>query len=133
LLASCPEEGCTELITTAHGFTIEQMLGLVGRGLVTAKAESWKGCWPTNKVIGKALGISPRTVEIHRASVMQRLDTRTLPELVLIAAAAGIHPADAHASRPEIAMKPSTGVVDCCARAASAHPAAPPSPPSKRA
>jgi FixJ family two-component response regulator len=44
----------------------------------------------TNKTIGKQLGISPRTVEMHRASVMERLGARTLPEAVLMAAAAGI-------------------------------------------
>jgi PAS domain S-box-containing protein len=47
----------------------------------------------TNKVIGRALGISPRTVELHRASVMERLGVGTLPEAVLMAAAAGVRPA----------------------------------------
>ena len=46
----------------------------------------------TNKVIGRRLGISPRTVESHRAHVMQQLGARTLPELVLLATAAGIRP-----------------------------------------
>ena len=41
----------------------------------------------TNKTIGKQPGISPRTVEMHRASVMERLGARTLPEAVLMAAA----------------------------------------------
>jgi PAS domain S-box-containing protein len=44
----------------------------------------------TNKEIGRDMGISPRTVEIHRANVMHRLDARTLPELVRIAAVAGL-------------------------------------------
>jgi len=43
----------------------------------------------TNKEIGRDFGISPRTVESHRASVMQRLGVQTLPEAVLMAAAAG--------------------------------------------
>jgi PAS domain S-box-containing protein len=47
----------------------------------------------TNKVIGRALGISPRTVELYRASVMERLGVGTLPEAVLMAAAAGVRPA----------------------------------------
>jgi FixJ family two-component response regulator len=44
----------------------------------------------TNKVIARRLGISPRTVEIHRAHVMERLGVRTLSEAVLLAASAGL-------------------------------------------
>jgi len=36
LLADCPQEGCTEAIMLAHGFTIEQLLELVRAGLATA-------------------------------------------------------------------------------------------------
>ena len=46
----------------------------------------------TNKTIARDLGISPRTVEFHRAHVMERLGARTLPEAVLVAAAAGLRP-----------------------------------------
>ncbi|MEL4383219.1 LuxR C-terminal-related transcriptional regulator [Shewanella algae] len=46
----------------------------------------------TNKSIARDLGISPRTVELHRAHVMERLGARTLPEAVLIASAAGLKP-----------------------------------------
>jgi PAS domain S-box-containing protein len=46
----------------------------------------------TNKTIAKDLGISPRTVESHRAHVMERLGARTLPEAVLTAAAGGLWP-----------------------------------------
>jgi FixJ family two-component response regulator len=46
----------------------------------------------TSKVIAKELGISPRTVEMHRAHVMERLGARTLSELVLLATAAGLRP-----------------------------------------
>lgn len=48
----------------------------------------------TNKSIGRALGLSPRTVEIHRAHVMETLGVRTLPEAVLMAARAGVQPTD---------------------------------------
>lgn len=44
----------------------------------------------TNKVIARRLGISPRTVEMHRAHVMERLGVRTLPEAVLLAASTGL-------------------------------------------
>lgn len=46
----------------------------------------------TNKTIGQRLGISPRTVELHRAQVMNRLDVGSLSELLQTALAAGITP-----------------------------------------
>jgi FixJ family two-component response regulator len=46
----------------------------------------------TNKTIARDLGISPRTVEIHRARVMERLGAHTLPEAVLAAASVGLKP-----------------------------------------
>jgi two-component system response regulator FixJ len=45
-----------------------------------------------NKVIGFELGISPRTVEVHRANLMEKLGVRSLPEAVRIGLAAGISP-----------------------------------------
>jgi PAS domain S-box-containing protein len=48
----------------------------------------------TNKTIARTLGLSPRTVEIHRARVMEALGAHTLPEAVLIATAAGVRPAN---------------------------------------
>lgn len=47
-----------------------------------------------NKVIAYNLGISPRTVEIYRAKLMEKLDARNLPEALGIAFAAGLYPAD---------------------------------------
>ncbi|VXD02296.1 PAS domain-containing protein [Sphingomonas sp. 8AM] len=46
----------------------------------------------TNKIIGQKLGISPRTVELHRAQVMNRLDVGNLTELLQVALAAGFTP-----------------------------------------
>ncbi|MDR7036706.1 PAS domain S-box-containing protein [Methylobacterium sp. BE186] len=47
----------------------------------------------TNKSIARTLGLSPRTVEIYRARVMEALGAHTLPEAVLIATEAGVRPA----------------------------------------
>jgi two-component system response regulator FixJ len=43
-----------------------------------------------NKVIAYELGISPRTVEIHRARVMEKTRSRSLSELVRVAIAGGL-------------------------------------------
>lgn len=43
-----------------------------------------------NKVIGYELGISPRTVEVHRANLMEKLGVRSLPEAVRIGLAGGV-------------------------------------------
>lgn len=44
----------------------------------------------SNKVIAHDLDISPRTVEIHRANVMTKLDVRSLSDALRIAFAAGM-------------------------------------------
>jgi RNA polymerase sigma factor (sigma-70 family) len=44
----------------------------------------------TNKTIARDLGLSPRTVEAHRARIMERLGAESLPELVQIAVMAGL-------------------------------------------
>jgi two-component system response regulator FixJ len=45
-----------------------------------------------NKVIAHRLDISPRTVEIHRAHVMEKMKAKSLPELVRSAMQAGVAP-----------------------------------------
>jgi FixJ family two-component response regulator len=44
----------------------------------------------SNKEIGRALGISPRTVEIHRANMMSKLGAHSSPAAVRIAVHAGL-------------------------------------------
>lgn len=43
-----------------------------------------------NKTIGYDLGISPRTVEIHRANLMAKLEVHNLSDLLRVAFAAGV-------------------------------------------
>jgi two-component system response regulator FixJ len=45
-----------------------------------------------NKTIAYDLAISPRTVEIHRARVMDKMGARSLSELIRLALAAGLRP-----------------------------------------
>lgn len=47
-----------------------------------------------NKVIARALDCSPRTVEIHRARVMEKMEATSVAHLVRMALAAGIDIAD---------------------------------------
>jgi two-component system response regulator FixJ len=42
-----------------------------------------------NKTIGFDLGISPRTVEVHRANIMSKMQAKILPELVRMSLAMG--------------------------------------------
>jgi len=46
----------------------------------------------SNKGIARELAISPRTVEIHRARVMEKMRAESLSQLVRMAVAAGIDP-----------------------------------------
>jgi len=47
-----------------------------------------------NKQVAKKLGISHRTVEVHRARIMKRLDVTTIAQLVRMAIHAGIEVTD---------------------------------------
>jgi two-component system response regulator FixJ len=46
----------------------------------------------SNKMIARELAISPRTVEIHRARVMEKMRAESLSQLVRLAVVAGIAP-----------------------------------------
>ena len=47
----------------------------------------------SNKEVGLELGISPRTVEIHRARLMEKMAADSLAQLVRMAIEAGVEPA----------------------------------------
>jgi two-component system response regulator FixJ len=51
----------------------------------------------SNKMIASRLSLSPRTVEIHRARLMDKMQAQNLSELIRLALAAGIAPAEPHA------------------------------------
>lgn len=55
----------------------------------------------TNKTIARDLDISPRTVEAHRARIMERLGAQSLPELVQIAMVAGLKQGGRMAGEPD--------------------------------
>ena len=55
----------------------------------------WLVAGKSNKVIAFELSISPRTVEIHRARVMDKMRADSLPSLVRMALAAGVAPGGA--------------------------------------
>jgi two-component system response regulator FixJ len=46
-----------------------------------------------NRAIAELMGLSNRTVEVHRSKVMKKMRATTLPELVLMAPACGLDPA----------------------------------------
>ena len=45
----------------------------------------------TNRMIAETMGISARTVETHRARIMQKCNASTFPELVKICVQAGVY------------------------------------------
>lgn len=58
--------------------------------------------WP-NKIIAGRLALSPRTVEIHRAKLMTKLQVRTLAQVLQLAFAARITFEDADCGSPMVA------------------------------
>ena len=42
-----------------------------------------------NKMVGQLLGLSPKTVEVHRSNVMKKMDADSLPDLVKMAVQLG--------------------------------------------
>jgi PAS domain S-box-containing protein len=59
----------------------------------------------TNKSIAANLGISPRTVETHRASIMKKTETKSLPALARLALAADGEHGSARSDHPSAAVE----------------------------
>lgn len=74
-LPAAPSEIGTRPVTTTLSAREREVMALVVDGL-------------DNGTIGQRLGISPRTVEVHKSRVMTKLGARNLAELVRIAQAA---------------------------------------------
>lgn len=88
------ENAFARLEAASADFTrIETAKTLIGR-LSGRETDVLKGLidGQANKVIAHNLDISPRTVEIYRAHLMEKLEVRSLSEALRIAFAAGLYP-----------------------------------------
>ena len=66
------------------------LLGLAACGSDDKKESSSTGGGQSSKEIGFALGLSSKTVDVHRARIMDRLDIRDVPGLVMYALRKGL-------------------------------------------
>ncbi|HEX8302637.1 response regulator transcription factor [Sphingomonas sp.] len=99
-----PYDASTLMDVIAHGFAQLEQGGEIAARIAAAKAriallspretDTLKGLIEgrSNKVIAYELDISPRTVEIYRANLMEKLEVRSLSEALRIAFAAGMVP-----------------------------------------
>jgi two-component system, LuxR family, response regulator FixJ len=71
----------------ARGGEIDGLVNFPGRHLLTCRERevlSQVARGASNKEAGRRLGISPRTVEVHRARIMDKLDAKNAADLVRI-------------------------------------------------
>lgn len=71
-----PAHNAREMIARLSPREVEVLNGLMAGG--------------SNKRIARQLNVSPRTVEMHRAKMMERLGVRSLPEALRVAHEAGL-------------------------------------------
>ena len=89
---------CHALVRTS---AVDESAGARIAGLTTREREVLVGLvnGGTNKTIAQDLGISPRTVELHRSQVMNRLNAGNLTELLQTALEAGLVPSRSEGRR----------------------------------
>ncbi len=90
-LLAAMEDGFARIDRTGHGAERASQAGIRLQALTPRERDVLRGLVRglPNKTIGYDLGISPRTVEIHRAHLMTKLNVRSLSEVLRIAFAAG--------------------------------------------
>ena len=79
-VARAAEEALKRYETTARLNEVRERFGQLSRREIDVLEEMIKG--EPNKRIAYTLSISERTVEVHRANVMRKMDVRSLAELV---------------------------------------------------
>lgn len=92
VLLEAIEEGCARLDRNRRTSARAEAARIRLAGLTPREREVLEGLVEglPNKTIAYDLGISPRTVEIHRANVMRKLAVGSLSEALRIAFAAGV-------------------------------------------
>jgi len=91
VLLSALEDGFGRIEQSGHRAVLAEQATIRLSSLTPRECDVLRGLIEglPNKTIGYDLGISPRTVEIHRANVMTKLSVRSLSEALRIAFAAG--------------------------------------------
>ena len=71
-------------VSPVAGLTAAKPLRRLPDGLTRREQDVLEGLFDglSNKLIGDRLGISPRTIEIHRANLMSKFRAKTLPLLI---------------------------------------------------
>ena len=90
--AAAPEQPDPPPAASAPPEVLARLSALTPRELDVLR---WLVAGKSNKVIAFELSISPRTVEIHRARVMEKMQADSLPTLVRMAISAGVVPGGA--------------------------------------
>ena len=91
-LLAALEQGCARLDDREHAFRTAEAAKIRINALTDREREILAGLAAglPNKSIAYDLGISPRTVEVHRANIMAKLAARSLSDVLRLAFAAGL-------------------------------------------